>query len=154
MTLCFSGHWTSGRGQIPREETHELDTQSPWALSESQAGTGRRNLGEREPTRVRRCGSPAPGWVQAAPQDGETPKEREPHREHGLPESQLSPEQLYLGGNDVRPGKHHPRAREVTGPSSPRPCPGLLAPARAVEPAEPGWHWLGATQKGPGGKGD
>ena len=50
-------------------ERGELDTRLPWALSESQAGTGRRNMGEREPTRV-----PGQGDAEALPLQGKSAK--------------------------------------------------------------------------------
>ena len=74
------GPWTV----IP--ERGQLDTQLPWALSESQASSGRRNVGEREPTRVpgqRDAEALPPAGVQ--PSGQRPPEESATHREHGRP---------------------------------------------------------------------
>lgn len=87
-----------------------------WASPRPALGGGTRERERPQESLVREMGKPYPQQGYS-PQDGD-PQRRERRTENaaGLPESQLSPEQLYMGRNDGRPGKHHSRARELTGP--------------------------------------
>ena len=93
------------------------------------------------------------------PRQGYSPQDRDPQRRAlhtestaGLRESQLSPRQLYLGGNDVQPGKHHPRVQEATGRAHPGPAQGCWHQP-GQKPAESQAR-AGAIRRASGGKGD
>ena len=136
------GPWTV----IP--ERGQLDTQLPWALSESQASSGRRNVGEREPTRV-----PGQGDAEALPPAGVQPSGQRPpeesatHREHGRPSWVSAESQAAVFGRKWCAARKAPsKSARGDGPSSSRPRPGLLAPTRAEACWVTGTGW--SHQKG------